>query len=266
MNKNLNQNIIESKNNKVIKEIRALADKKYRDELGLFIADGLRFVNEIPETIQIEKIIFSESFASKNDLTPYQKKSSTLIISNKLFDEISDTKKPQGIMAICKKIHFNVNDIIKKNGFYILAEEINDPGNLGTIIRTAHAAGANGIFLTNGSVDLYNNKVLRSTMGSIFKIPVLQNIDLDYISDILKKNKIMLYAAHLKAKKYHYEVNYTNGCAFLLGNEARGLSEHAVSLCDGLIKIPMPGDAESLNASVAAAILMYEVVKQRMLR
>jgi len=263
---NSNKTVIESKNNKIIKEIKSLSDKKYRDESDFFIADGLRFVNEIPKTFEIDKILFSESFAKKHNTEQYSTIANTLIISDKLFSELSETKNPQGIMAICKKIKYNKNDIIKNGGFYILAEEINDPGNLGTIIRTAHAAGADGILLSNGSVDLYNSKVLRSTMGSIFKIPIVQNIDLDEIANLLHKNEIKLYAAHLKGNKNHYQADYTSGCAFLLGNEARGLSDYAASLCDELIKIPMPGGAESLNASVAAAILMYEAVRQKMLR
>lgn len=266
MNNKPRKTIIESKNNKTVKEMKSLCDKKYRDELGLFIADGLRFVNEIPNNDIIDKIIISESFAKKSDITAYSREANTLIISDKLFSEISETKNPQGIMAVCKKIQYNINDIIKKGGFYLLAEEINDPGNLGTIIRTAHAAGINGIFLSKGSVDVYNSKVLRSTMGSIFKIPVVQNVSLDETAKILHKSNIKLYAAHLKGKKNHYQADYTKGCAFLLGNEARGLSEHAASLCDELIKIPMPGGAESLNASVAAAVLMYEAVRQKMLR
>lgn len=266
MNKNPKKTIIESRNNKTVKEIKSLSDKKYRDELGLFIADGLRFVNEIPNNVIIDRIILSETFAEKTDITRYNATAETLIISDKLFSEISETKNPQGIIAVCKKIQYTSKDIIKKDGFYILAEEINDPGNLGTIIRTAHAAGANGIFLSKGSVDLYNNKVLRSTMGSIFKTPVVQNVNLDEVSKLLHKSSIMIYAAHLKGKRNHYQADYTKGCAFLLGNEARGLSDHAVSLCDELIKIPMPGGAESLNASVAAAVLMYEAVRQKMLR
>lgn len=266
MNLDRRKNYIESKNNKAIKELKSLSDKKYRDELGLFVADGLRFVNEIPQTVKVEKMIFSESFVNKFDISEYNQKTDYLIISDKLFTEISETKNPQGIMAICKKNMYIAEDIIKKGGFYIMAEEMNDPGNLGTVIRTAHAAGADGIFLSKGSVDVYNSKVLRATMGSIFKIPAVQNINMDETAALLRKNGIRLFAAHLKGNKNHYEANYTEGCAFLLGNEARGLSDYAASLCDELIKIPMPGGAESLNASVAAAVLMYEAVRQKMLR
>ncbi|MEA4972317.1 MAG: hypothetical protein VB119_03975 [Candidatus Metalachnospira sp.] len=114
MNVNKQENVIESKNNKAIKELKSLSDKKYRDELGLFIADGLRFVNEIPESVIVDKMIFSETFAEKSDLSAYDKKTNTLIISDKLFSEISETKNPQGIMAVCKKISSRQRTSLKK--------------------------------------------------------------------------------------------------------------------------------------------------------
>lgn len=255
--------VIESAQNKLIKEIKSLSDRKNRDEKGLFIADGLRFVSEIPQGMKIDKFIFSEGFAAKNNIGPYEKRAVCYVISDRLFSSVSDTKNPQGIMAVCEKISYRPEDIIRKNGFYVIAEELNDPGNLGTIIRTAHAAGADGVILSKGSVDLYNPKVLRSTMGSIFKIPVVQNADLEHIAGLMKKSGIKIYAAHLRGEKYPYELDLKKGCAFMLGNEARGLSDRAASLCHELVKIPMPGNAESLNASVAAAVLIYEAVRQR---
>ncbi len=256
--------MIESSQNKLIKEIKALAEKKKRDEEGLFIADGLRFVSEIPDRTNIIKMIFSESFANKNDISSYRKRAECFIISDRLFSSLSDTKNPQGIMAVCEKMSYDINKVIKKGGFYILAEEMNDPGNLGTVIRTAHAGGADGLILSKGSVDLYNPKVLRSTMGSIFRIPVIQNADLENVSELMKKSGIKIYAAHLKGKKLPYDLDLKKGCAFMLGNEARGLSDKAAGMCDELVKIPMPGKAESLNASVAAAVLIYETVRQRL--
>ena len=255
--------MIESTQNKLIKELRALGDKKHRDESGLFIADGFRFVSEIPENTKINKMVFSESFSAKNDISCFREKADCYIISDKLFNTVSDTKNPQGILAVCAKLKYEIKDIIRKNGFYVIAEEMNDPGNLGTVIRTAHAAGANGVILSAGSVDLYNPKVLRSTMGSVFKVPVIQNADLECITSFMKKNGIKIYAAHLKGKKNYFDLDQKSGCAFMLGNEARGLSDKAAAMCDCLIRIPMPGQAESLNASVAAAVLIYEAVRQR---
>ena len=141
---------------------------------------------------------------------------------------------------------------------------MNDPGNLGTVIRTADACGADAIFLSKGSVDMYNPKVLRSTMGSMFHVPVFQNVELNEISAKLKKNEIPLYAAHLRGDTYPYGLELAEPCAFIIGNEARGLSDEAADLCDRWVKIPMPGQAESLNASIAAGVLMYEVVRQRL--
>ena len=258
--------IIESKSNHIIKELKSLSERKYRNQSGLFIADGLRFVNEIPKSVNVDKYVFSESFAAKNDISVYKKRADTYIISDRLFADISETKNPQGIIAVCHKQEYSVKDIIKKNGFYIICEEMNDPGNLGTVIRTAHAAGVDGVILSKGSVDLYNSKVLRSTMGSVFKIPVVQEADIEETVEYMHKCGIKLFAAHLKGKKQHFQADYTKGCAFMLGNEARGLSEVSASLCDELIKIPMPGGAESLNASVAAAVLMYEAVRQKLCR
>lgn len=257
--------LIESAQNRLIKEVKSLAEKKHRDRSGLFIADGLRFVSEIPDSAKIEKMIFSESFSIKNDISAYRNRAECYVVSDRLFSSLSDTENPQGIMAVCEKRKCSINDIIKKNGFYVIAEEMNDPGNLGTVIRTAHAAGADGVILSKGSVDLYNPKVLRSTMGSVFKVPVVINADLEEVCTAMKKNGIKIYAAHLKGKKYYYDIKLDSGCAFMLGNEARGLSDRAVGLCDGLVKIPMPGGAESLNASVAAAVLIYEAVRQRAL-
>lgn len=134
-------------------------------------------------------MVFSESFASKNDINKYSKKAECFVVSDSLFSVLSDTKNPQGIIAVCRKMSYDINKIIKKDGFYVIAEEMNDPGNLGTVIRTAHAAGADGVILSKGSVDLYNPKVLRSTMGSVFKIPVIQNADLVQITDLMKKKR-----------------------------------------------------------------------------
>ncbi len=255
--------MIESSKNRLIKEIKSLSEKKYRDRENLFIADGLRFVSELPHDMKPEKMFFSESFAEKYDISKYRRLTDCYVISDRLFETLSETKTPQGIIAVCKKAKYNINDVVKKNGFYIIAEKLNDPGNLGTVIRTAHAAGADAVMLSKGSVDLYNPKVLRATMGSVFKIPVIQNVDLYEAALLLKGNGISIYAAHLKGKRYYYDLNLKKGCAFVLGNEAKGLSDEASEMCDCLVKIPMPGGAESLNASVAAAVLMYETVRQR---
>lgn len=256
---------IESRDNKWVKRLNGLKIKKNRDKEGVFIAEGLRFVSEIPADWSIEAYAVSESFAAENDLSAYEKRAELLCLPDVLFSSVCDTENPQGILAVCQKKKWDMEQVFaKKTPFLLLAEDMNDPGNLGTLIRTADACGADGVFLSKGSVDLYNPKVLRATMGSLFHVPVFQNIDLHEIAEQLHTAEIPLYAAHLRGTLYPYALNLADSCAFLIGNEARGLSDAAAALCDRLVKIPMPGQAESLNASVAAGILMYEVVRQRL--
>lgn len=256
---------IESRDNKWVKRLNGLKIKKNRDKEGVFLAEGLRFVSEIPADWSIEAYAVSESFAAENNLSAYEKRAELLCLPDALFSSVCDTENPQGILAVCKKKKWDMEQVFsKKTPFLLLAEGLNDPGNLGTLIRTADACGADGVFLSTGSVDLYNPKVLRATMGSLFHVPVFQNIDLHEMAKQLHTAEIPLYAAHLQGNLYPYDLNLADSCAFLIGNEARGLSDAAAALCDRLVKIPMPGQAESLNASIAAGILMYEVVRQRL--
>ncbi|MGN0136955.1 TrmH family RNA methyltransferase [Anaerotignum sp.] len=258
---------IESRENKWVKRLNGLKIKKNREKEGVFVAEGLRFISEIPADRAVEVYAVSQTFAMENDISVYEKRAEVLCFSDTLFAAACDTETPQGILAVCKKLEWDEAAVFAKHApFFLLAEELNDPGNLGTVIRTADACGADAVFLSKGSVDLYNPKVLRSTMGSLFHVPVFQNVDLHEISAKLKANKIPLYAAHLKGDGFPYDLDLKASCAFLIGNEARGLSEQAANLCDQWVKIPMPGQAESLNASVAAGVLLYEVVRQRLER
>lgn len=255
---------IESRENKWVKRLNGLKLKKNRDKEGVFIAEGLRLIGEIPAGAA-EVYAVSESFAAENDLGKYEQQAEVLCLSDGLFASVCDTESPQGILAVCKKLVWDEAAVFaKERPFFLLAEELNDPGNLGTVIRTADACGADAVFLSKGSVDLYNPKVLRSTMGSLFHVPVFQNVSLEEISEKLKATQIPLYAAHLKGESYPYALPLQDACGFLIGNEARGLSEKAAALCDRWVKIPMPGQAESLNASIAAGVLLYEVVRQRL--
>ena len=257
--------IIESHQNKIYKHIKSLSQKKNRDKEGLFLAEGVRFVSEIPPNWEVEMFVVTKAFTMENDIRNFDKRAETYIVTEELFLPLSDTENPQGVLAVCKKQREGQEEIWKRDApFLLLAEALNDPGNLGTVIRTADACGVDGIFLSKGSVDVYNPKVLRATMGSIFHVPVFQNVDLKEITLKMKEKNISLYAAHLKGDCYPYQLPLEKGCAFLIGNEARGLSHEATNLCDRWVRIPMPGKAESLNASIAAGVLMYEVVRQRL--
>lgn len=255
--------MITSKDNKIIKKINSLKNKKEREKTNLFIVEGKRFVSEIPNNWKVEFFSVSESFKKYNDIQKYEEIADIFIISDNIFNSISETKNSQGIIAVCEQKKYDISNFILTNGFYIILEELSDPGNLGTIIRTADACNVNGIFISKGSVDLYNSKVLRSTMGSIFHIPIFKDVEIKYIIEIMRKNNIKIYATHLKGENYIYDFDFKKGCSFIIGNEARGINSKTIIDSDECIKIPILGNAESLNASVAASVIMYEVVRQR---
>ena len=257
------KDLIESVQNKFVKQIKGLQQRKNREKEGLFLVEGIRFVAEIPQNYPILFYAVSHQFQNKNDISVYQKRSQVFVFADHIFSAMTDTEHSQGILAVCQKkenteFHFN------SNGFYLLIEEMQDPGNLGTIIRTADACHVDAVFLSKGCVDLYNPKVLRSTLGSLFHVPIFRNVDFISCISKMKQQDIFVFAAHLKAKEYYYTADFKKGCAFLIGNEGKGISDETAQKCSQLIKIPMLGQAESLNASVAAAVLLYEAVKQRL--
>ncbi len=186
------------------------------------------------------------------------------VVTDDIFMRMSDTQTPQGIIAVVKMQETDAADVMRKHdGFFLILESIQDPGNMGTIIRTGDAAGVSGIFLSRGCVDLYNPKVLRATMGSIFRVPCIKCDDITSIIGKLKENGIKVIAAHLKGAESYFNVDMRSGIAIIIGNEANGISENVSEKADLLVKIPIPGKAESLNASIAAALMMYEAVRQR---
>jgi len=261
------KNIISSLSNPQIKKLSLLQKKsRARYEEGLFVAEGKKMLEEARQMGLLVKAYVSESFykdavAGQAD---YFEDIDYEILTDSVFNAVSETQTPQGIMGLVKIIRHEASDIIKNpNAFLLLLEDIRDPGNFGTMIRTAEGAGVSGIITNNSTVDLYNPKVVRSTMGSIFRMPVCQVEDFAAIINSIKKNDIRIFAAHLDGTDYDKEELYLGKCAFLIGNEANGLSEQAIKSADKLIKIPMAGKVESLNAAIAAAVLMYEAARQR---
>jgi RNA methyltransferase, TrmH family len=259
---------ITSFENRNIKNVKSLKLKKFRNETNRFFIEGKRFVYDaLKSDFYIPEIFISDSFyeCEANSEIIHQVHSRDIklfICSDVIFNKLTDTENPQGILAVVEMP--KIKEITcKHNGFYIILDNLTDPGNIGTIIRTADAAGADAVFISEGSTDIYNPKVLRSTMGSVFHIPVLNNVNIYDIIFQLKDIGIPVFAADINGKKSCFEMNTQKGAAILIGNEANGLSYDSISSADELIKIPMFGDAESLNASVAAGILMYMVVGKR---
>ena len=259
--------LITSKENNTIKDIKKLKDKKYRTETGRFLIEGFRFVEEgLKSSFTIEKILVKESIVDKfkEKLQDYihEVEEKTFVVGDSIFKTIAGTENSQGVLAVVK---MNNHTQTMKDGSYILIDQVQDPGNLGTIIRTAHSAGCAGIIMTKGTVDLYNEKTLRSTMGSIFNIPLIQdNHNLDFTKELLSKN-YNLICSSLQTDKNFYEVDLVSNSIIAVGNEGNGISDGVMELATTKVKIPMLGSTESLNVAIAASIMIYEGVRQRIL-
>ena len=256
--------MITSASNNRIKEILNLKKKpKARRESGLFIIEGPRMAEETPEEL-LESIYVSESFLKKEIQSPLLEKHDYEIVSDKVFSQLSDTVTPQGILCVVRQPKYTLEEITKGEAPLLLVlENLQDPGNLGTIVRTGEGAGVSGILLTKDAVDMYNPKVVRSTMGAIYRVPFLYMENIEIILQQLRQKNITTYAAHLEKSESYDSYNYNRGTAFIIGNEGNGLSENALKNAEKRLFIPMCGQVESLNAAVAASLLMYEAARQR---
>ena len=253
---------------------KQLKTKKSRDKLGLFFVEGEAFVSEIPPDYKIVSYIMSQTFAEGRDISLYESRASCEIIRDSLFGNLADTVTPQGIIAVCEKISYGLNDILQdcsiasvraagqNLGFILMGENINDPGNLGTLVRTAAAAGASGAFFTQGSCDIYNSKAIRASAGAILRLPIAV-ADTSEIFAALKKADMPIFAAHPRGNVLPYELDFRQKFCLLVGSEARGISPFSQEQADFIVRLPMTNATESLNASVAGSILLYEAVRQR---
>ena len=163
-----------------------------------------------------------------------------------------------------KQYEYTMQELLDKdNPVFVLLEDIQDPGNLGTILRTGEGAGIDGVIMTKDTVDIYNPKTIRATMGSIYRVPFLYVESMETVIGKLKEKGIAVYAAHLNGENYYDSFDFTKGSAFLIGNEGNGLKKETADLADSYLKIPMEGKVESLNAAIATSLLMYETYRQR---
>lgn len=261
---------VESSSNKGFKWLKSLLKKRNRWKESLFIAEGVRSVEQILNGDQeVECIVYSESI-EKTDrglklLERVQESNiKAICLDEKLFKEISETEEPQWIIAVVKFGFKSLEESMKEEGnFYILLDRVQDPGNMGTIIRTGEAFGANGIIVTDGCVDVYNSKTVRSTMGALFDIALIYYEDIEEAISELKSRNIKIVSSSLDTENMLYDIDLREDMALVVGNEGSGISERVVELSDELAKIPMAGKAESLNAGVASGVFMYEVLRQR---
>ena len=255
--------MITSSSNQQIKNIVLLNKKaKARREQGLFVAEGRKMFLEAPGE-WIEKVFLSESFFEKeNEILPdgiqYE------VVEDHVFASACDTKTPQGILSLIKIPSYTEEQVTGgENPFLIELEDLQDPGNVGTILRTAEGAGVTGIVVSRRTADLFQPKTIRATMGSIYRMPILEVDDPAAFLQRLSAHGIQSYAAHLRGKESYRVQDYTGPTAILIGNEGNGLSDALAAAASRLVRIPMEGRVESLNAAIAAAVLMYEVHGQR---
>ena len=259
--------ITSTANAKIKRIIQMQKKRKARDEEGLFQVEGIRMFREIPPR-DLQEIYVSQSFWEKEESLVREMADRACIrpelVSDSVFEHLSATRTPQGILCVVEQFRYRLEDLTRReNPHLLILENLQDPGNLGTILRTAEGAGVTGVILSKGSVDLYNPKTIRSTMGSVYRVPALYTEDLGEIAELLRDRGIRTFAAHLRGKHFYDQEDYRGRTAFFIGNEGAGLTEELSSKADTLIRIPMEGKVESLNAGVAASLLAYEAYRQR---
>ncbi len=255
--------MITSVSNSRVKRVAALNTRaRMRKQEGQYVVEGVRMFLEAPGE-EIQEAFVAESFShercmEKLDAMPWER------VSDEVFRKMSATETPQGILCVMRMKHHYLEEMLKReNPLIMVLEDIQDPGNLGTILRTAEGAGIDGVIASRESADLYNPKTIRSTMGSIYRMPFVYVPSLQEAADRLKAEGIRLYAADLSGEKWYDGEDYTGGSALLIGNEGNGLRPETAALADARIRIPMAGRVESLNAAMASGILMYEASRQR---
>ncbi|MGN0155341.1 MAG: TrmH family RNA methyltransferase [Lachnospiraceae bacterium] len=252
--------ITSTSNSKIKNLTKCMKNAKERRKQDIFLVEGIRMFSEIPKELHVETFA-TEEFFEKN--TGLFADISYELVTEHIMQSVSDTKTPQGVISLVKRQHYSTEDVCQAPQPLIMAlENIQDPGNLGTILRTAEGAGVTGILMSRDTVDIYNPKVVRATMGSIFRIPFCYVDDLTEFVTRLNGENFETYSAHLQGTSF-YDFDYRNPTIFCIGNEGNGLSRELSNATKYKIKIPMMGKVESLNAATAATVLMYEAMRQR---
>ena len=256
--------MITSTSNPQVKRLLQLQKKsKARNEEGVFVVEGLRMFAEVPQE-RVEKVYISETLYNKKKHDCNWEEFPVEILSDNVFKHVSDTQTPQGILCVVRQKKYEMDALVNKvNPHFMVLDNLQDPGNLGTIVRTAEGAGVDAVFMSKDCVDIYNPKTIRSTMGSIYRMPIIYVEDTVKLLELFKEKGITSYAAHLDGKNSYDKEDYRAGTAILIGNEGNGLRDEVSNKADTWVRIPMEGQVESLNAAIAASVFMFEVARQR---
>lgn len=259
--------ITSTANAKVKQIVQWQTKAKERRKDKVFLAEGIKMYEEAPESSVLEvylsqdveeKLKIQTLIREKLNRTGYE------MVSSEVFAKMSDTQTPQGILTVLKQPEYSLDELLKQpNPLFVVLENLQDPGNLGTIMRTGEGAGITGVIMSSQTVDIFNPKTIRATMGSIYRVPFLYVNDLSETLKALHEYGVHTYAAHLKGETYYDTFPFTEPTAFLIGNEGNGLQKETADMAESYLKIPMEGQLESLNAAVATALLMYEAHRQR---
>jgi TrmH family RNA methyltransferase len=256
------EKITSIKNDK-IKELRKLYQKKYRKSKRQFILEGLRLIRGAYKSgADLEQIFLTKEYYENHKTESFiiNNENKLVYVSSNLIEEVADTDNPQEIIAVVNEPKTSLNEVLEQD-YILVMDRIQDPGNMGTIFRTAAAAGFQSIIITKGSVDVYNLKVLRSSVGAIYSLPFVKDIELNELTESLQEQNISIYASDLNTDSYYNEISYKKPLALVIGNEARGIRPEMLELADQKIKIPLKGNIESLNAGVAAGVIMFKIAE-----
>lgn len=262
--------VITSSQNKWIKHLKALQLKKYRDLHNEYIIEGIKLVDEAMMCdAEIISVIFNKAALGSEEIYKlYERcqsnKMQIFLIEDKVFLEVCETKTPQGVMAVLQKKFFLIEELLHNERINLaILDSVQDPGNVGTIIRTADACKIDGVILSNGCADIYNSKTIRSTMGSLFHLPIIAESDILNLLRELNQHGFRTIGGDVYGNEDCFELPVFRKTAIVIGNESNGLREEVKEILKHRVKIPMPGKSESLNAAVAAALLMYEITVRK---
>lgn len=255
---------ITSRNNQIFKKFLKLDTKKYRDRFGVYLIEGENLIDEAYKNGAGFQEILIRMGDETRFMKPWMVNEKVFVVEPKLFNELAKTETSQGIIASVEKNTLSLDEFIdnKESGNFVVLDRLQDPGNIGTIIRTADAAGYKLVIAMKGTADIFSPKVVRSATGSLFRIPIVFMDSNEELLEFVHKAGKKLTATCLDDSKFYYEEDLKENIALIVGNEGNGIDRQLIAKSDVKIKIPMHGNIESLNASVAAAIIMYESVRK----
>ena len=260
--------LITSKQNPIVRYVRALHNKKHREENRQFIIEGVKLIQEaIKEGVSISFLLFSDEFDYNKFIMQSEDRFDhvkTFILSDRIFNDISDCSTPQGIIAVVNRKDNSIDDVFSKEEFFLVVfDEVRDPGNVGTIIRTLDAVGSDGLVLLGGCADPYSPKAVRSTMGSIFRVPIYEIHNSKEFLVNLKKLGTHIMVGHVKGEDLFTWQGGHERIALVIGNESNGVKEDILEIATSTVTIPMRGKTDSLNAATAAGLMAYEIYRKR---